>query len=246
MKLGHPVASGNTAHIYIVQDKIVKVFREDLPDGTSFYEAEKQRYALSKGHPVPKIIDVTKIDRRQALVMEKISGRTLGDLLLENRDQAEYYMELSVEIQQSIHRIKANSFEPMSKKLTRQIEMAEALTCNQKTALIRMLNEKSAKTELCHGDFHLFNLIMGEQVTIIDWVDASAGDRRADVYRTYLLYTQSSSELAKMYLQLYCKKSGLSKEEIMEWAPIVAGARLAEGVLSEDNGRLLEIVDQYI
>lgn len=244
MELGYPIAAGNTAEVYIVQDKIVKVFREDLPEGTSSYEAEKQRYALSKGLPVPKIIEVTKIDGRQAIMMEKISGRTLGELLLENRNLAQHYMEMSIDIQQSIHRISADSFEPMTEKLTRQIGAAERLSQSQKTALFLKLSEMPVKKQLCHGDFHLFNLIMDDQVTIIDWVDASAGDSRADVYRTYLLYTQFSSELAELYLKLYCIKSGLSKDEIMEWAPIIAGARLSEGVISENSDRLLAIVDK--
>ncbi|MCA0990278.1 phosphotransferase family protein [Pseudalkalibacillus hwajinpoensis] len=244
MELGHPIAAGNTAKVYIVQDKIVKLFREDLPEGTSSYEAEKQRYALSKGLPVPKIMDVTKIDGRQAIIMEKISGRTLGERLLENKNLAHYYMEMSVNIQQNIHRINADAFEPMNEKLTRQIGTADRLSQSQKTALLFKLSEMPVKKQLCHGDLHLFNLIMGDNVTIIDWVDASAGDSRADVYRTYLLYTQFSSELAELYLQLYCTKSGLSKDEVMEWAPIIAGARLSEGVLSEDSDRLLEIVNK--
>ena len=244
MELGNPIAAGNTAKIYSDQNQIVKVFREDLPEGTSSYEAEKQRYALSKGLPVPKIIDVMKIDGRQAIKMEKISGPTLGELLLENKDLARHYMEMSINIQQSIHQISADSFEPMTEKLTRQIGTADRLSRSQKTTLLLKLSEMPVKKQLCHGDFHLFNLIMGNQVTIIDWVDASAGDSRADVYRTYLLYTQFSSELAELYLQLYCMKTGVSKEEIMEWAPIIAGARLAEGVLSEDSRRLLEIVDE--
>jgi len=244
MKLGNPIAAGNTAEIYSVQNQIVKVFRKDLPDGTSSYEAEKQRYALSKGLPVPKIIDVTKIGGRQAIIMEKISGRTLGERLLENKNLAHYYMEMSVNIQQNIHRINADAFEPMTKKLTHQIGTADRLSQSQKTALLFKLSEMPVKKQLCHGDFHLFNLIMGDHVTIIDWVDASAGDSRADVYRTYLLYTQFSSELAELYLQLYCMKTGVSKEEIMEWAPIIAGARLSEGVITEDSERLLKIVDE--
>ncbi|MFP3472522.1 hypothetical protein R0J90_20935, partial [Micrococcus sp. SIMBA_144] len=75
-------------------------------------------------------------------------------------------------------------------------------------------------------------------------VDSSAGDRRADVYRTYLLYSQVSKELANMYMRLYCEKSGLFKEEIFRWAPIIAAARLSERVSSEDPKRLLEIVHQ--
>jgi hypothetical protein len=48
-----------------------------------------------------------------------------------------------------------------------------------------------------------------------------------------------------MYLYFYCKKSGLSKDDIFQWAPIIAGARLSENVSSENNERLLKIVENY-
>jgi hypothetical protein len=48
-----------------------------------------------------------------------------------------------------------------------------------------------------------------------------------------------------MYLQIYCEKSGLVKDEVLQWAPIIAAARLAEIVPSENPERLLKIVYQY-
>jgi aminoglycoside phosphotransferase (APT) family kinase protein len=99
---------------------------------------------------------------------------------------------------------------------------------------------------LCHGDYHAFNLILNEDhVTIIDWVDASAGDIKADVYRTYLLYTQFSMDLADLYLRLYCDRSGIRQDEILLWAPIIAAGRLSENVSSEKESRLIELVNKY-
>ena len=60
-----------------------------------------------------------------------------------------------------------------------------------------------------------------KNVNIIDWVDASSGDIRADVFRTYLLYAQSHIELAEMYLQIYCNNTDLTRGEIFQWAPII-------------------------
>lgn len=71
------------------------------------------------------------------------------------------------------------------------------------------------------------------------------GDRRADVYRTFLLISQISRDLADRYLKLYCEKSELPKHEILQWAPIVAAARLAEDVASEKCERLLKIINEY-
>jgi thiamine kinase-like enzyme len=85
---------------------------------------------------------------------------------------------------------------PMTEKLSRQIESAHNLDNRHKSVLIQKMDKMTFENRLCHGDYHLFNLIMSDDnVTIIDWVDSSAGDIRADVYRTYLLYSQFSIEL---------------------------------------------------
>ncbi|WP_316571767.1 aminoglycoside phosphotransferase family protein [Neobacillus sp. YIM B06451] len=245
MKLGTPIAIGNTAKIFLHNNRIYKVFNDYLPETESFFESEKQKYAYSCGLPVPKIIDVTKIDGKQAIIMEFIKGRSIGNILSENMDQAEYYMNISVEIQQVIHKVEAYSIEHMAEKLSRQIESAYNLDNRHKSALIRRLNSMTFKSRLCHGDYHPYNLIMSDNnVTIIDWVDSSAGDIRADVYRTYLLLSHVSNELAEMYLRLYCEKSGLEKAEVLQWAPILAAARLSESVPSEDSKRLLDIINQ--
>jgi aminoglycoside phosphotransferase (APT) family kinase protein len=246
MNLGNPIASGNTAKIYLYENRIVKIFNDYLPDTESSNEANKQKYAYSCGLSVPKILDVTKIDGKQAIIMEYIKGRTIGDILSENMNQAEYYMNISVDIQQKIHMIAADSLEPMAEKLSRQIESADNLDKRHKIDLIQKLDSMTFEKRLCHGDYHLFNLIMSDnKVTIIDWVDASMGDIRADIYRTYLLYSHVSRELADLYLRLYCAKSDLSKDEIFQWAPIIAGARLSENVSSENSERLIEIVNHY-
>jgi aminoglycoside phosphotransferase (APT) family kinase protein len=247
MNLGTPMAIGNTAKIYLCEGKIVKIFNDYLPKTESLYEANKQRHAYSHGLNVPKVLDVTEIDGKQALIMEYIKGRTIGDLLYENVDQAEHFMNVSIDIQQKIHLVVADSLEPMIEKLRRQIEITTILEERHKSFLIQKLDSMTFENRLCHGDFHLFNLIISDngKVSIIDWVDSSAGDVRADIYRTYLLYSQFSVELAEMYLRLYLEKSGLSKEEIFQWAPIIAGARLSEIVSSEESGRLLDIVNHY-
>ena len=245
MILGDPIGEGNTAVIYLDEGKIVKVFKDHLPDTESAYEANKQRFAYACGLPVPKVLDVTKIDGKQAIIMEYIEGKTIGELFFEDMERAEYYIGLSIDIQQKIHQMRAESLEPMSEKIQRHLKDS-SLDEFQKEILIKKLNSMTYENRLCHGDFHLLNLIMsGGKVTIIDWVDASAGDIRADVCRTYLLYSERSIDVAELYLRLYCEKSGLVKEDILQWSPILAGARLTENVTTESREHLLAIVNQY-
>lgn len=247
MKLGNPIAMGNTAKIFLYKNKIIKLFNDYLPDTESVYEANKQSFAYSCGLSVPNVLDVTKINGKQAIIMEYVEGKTLGELLSENKEKLGYYMDLFVDSQRKIHLVKADSLEPMSEKLHRQIQSAHILDQRYKSHLLKKLDEMTFEKRLCHGDFHPFNLIIsGNDVTIIDWVDSSAGDVRADVYRTYLLYSQFSMYLADMYLLLYCEKSGCLKDEIFQWAPIIAGARLSEGGTSEQAEQLLKIVKKEV
>ncbi|RLQ92291.1 phosphotransferase family protein [Falsibacillus albus] len=246
MNLGDPIGIGNTAKIYLHNNRIFKIYNDHLPETEASYEAAKQEYAYSCGLPVPKVLDVATFEGKHALIMEYVNGRTFGDLAFENSERAAHLMELSVDIQLQIHAIKADSLEPMSDRLRRQLQSVTQLDDSQKSRLLQKLDAMTFENRLCHGDFHLYNLIASDdRVTIIDWVDASAGDLRADVYRSYLLYTQVSEELAELYLQLYCEKSGISKEDIFQWAPIIAAARLSEHVPTESEERLLEIVQQY-
>ncbi|WP_373687619.1 phosphotransferase [Virgibacillus proomii] len=65
-----------------------------------------------------------------------------------------------------------------------------------------MLNE----VKLCHGNYHLFNLILAnDHVTIIDWVDVSEGNGCADVYQSFSLYRQHSLEFVEKYLFYYVR-----------------------------------------
>jgi len=248
MILDAPIATGNTAEIYLHEGKLVKLFKAFLPDTAAEYEANKQRYAYSCGLPVPYVFEVTKINGIQAIIMEFVPGITIGSIILDDMAKAKQLMNLSVDVQLKIHAIDINAsgIELMTDKLHRQILSASTLNERQKYSLIEKLYSMQYEKRLCHGDYHVHNLILrGNTVTIIDWVDSIAGDTIADAYRTYLLYSQYSMELSDLYLRLYCEKSGLSHESIFAWEPIIAGARLSENINPAEANRLLEIVKKY-
>lgn len=99
MNLGNPIAKGNTAEIYLCDNKVVKLFKEYLPNTESLYEAQKQKYAYSCGLHVPKVFEVTEIKGRQAIIMEYVEGESVGELLLNNLSKAEHFISICVSIQ---------------------------------------------------------------------------------------------------------------------------------------------------
>ncbi|MFP3719514.1 aminoglycoside phosphotransferase family protein [Niallia circulans] len=247
MKFGKAIATGNTATIYVNDKTIMKVYKDYLPPAEAEMEARKQRFAHACGLPVPKVLDVTMVENKQVLIMEYIKGNTLGELLFKNEKKAEYYMSLSIDIQQQIHQHGGIALEPISYKWGRQIAESQILDEESKSLLLNKLKTMPQETRLCHGDLHLFNLVKAEgSVWIIDWVDAGAGDSLADVCRTYLLYAENYQDLADLYLHIYCSKTGLTKEDILQWIPIVAAARLSENISKENLDKLLKIIHHYL
>ena len=247
MELKNPIAAGNTAALYVDGDRIVKLFNEGLPAGEAKREAEKQNFAYACGLNVPKVFEVTQIGGRQAISMEYIAGKTIGALMQEAQENEAALLALSVELQIEMHQktVEKDALPPMREKLALQIQQATSLTEAWREALLTRLFELPAQQNLCHGDFHVYNLISTtERTTIIDWVDASAGTPCADACRTYLLYAGKSQEVAEAYLELYCGKSGAKREDVLMWLPIIAGARLSENLPDKEKARLLDIVEE--
>jgi aminoglycoside phosphotransferase (APT) family kinase protein len=109
---------------------------------------------------------------------------------------------------------------------------------------------------LCHGDFHLGNLL-GDWDTpvVIDWGDAARGDPLADVARTELLHRLGEPPpgtrrfllalipigrgiLADRYVSTYRRCRGIDEARLELWKLVRAAARLAEGIDSETESLL--------
>jgi aminoglycoside phosphotransferase (APT) family kinase protein len=111
--------------------------------------------------------------------------------------------------------------------------------------LLDALHSQPEADRVCHGDFHPANLLIsGNEANIIDWIDASRGNPLADVARTSIILrgavenAQVSNPLLKMlvklfhsiYLSQYFRLRQGGREEYRRWLPIVAAARLDEGI----------------
>ncbi len=66
---------------------------------------------------MPEILDVIKIENRQAVVMEYITGDTLGNMMLKDISHAAGYMRIAVKTQIKIHAVKGDGYPLMKDKL---------------------------------------------------------------------------------------------------------------------------------
>lgn len=230
------IAEGNSAHVYLDDNKIYKRFKPPISLDVARHEAKKQQLAHAAGLPVPDVDEVFDAEGFAVLVMEYVPGLSLGQLALKEPGRLAEYIDRSIQLQLAIHQIVPIEIESMVERLHSQIKRAPRLNEDEKNRLVTRMESFQFVSRLCHGDFHLHNLIQtGTGIMIIDWMDASLGDAQADICRTYLLFLEKYPELAEIYVSRYCDKSGTPRDEVLKWLPILAAARLSESVDSNQS-----------
>lgn len=80
----------------------------------------------------------------------------------------------------------------------------------------------------------------GQGFMVVDWLDACCGNPLADVCRTYVLLRHAMPDRAMGYLEAYASVIGSEVSGILAWLPLIAAARLTEGVANE-NDELLRL-----
>jgi aminoglycoside phosphotransferase (APT) family kinase protein len=113
------------------------------------------------------------------------------------------------------------------------------------------LRELPPGDRLCHGDFHLGNILgYFDAPVIIDWGSATRGNPVADVARTELLHrfgelppgsTGLLRVVAKVgrgllvsrYMRAYRRRRAVDRRALTQWTHVMAAARFIEGIEAE-------------
>ena len=231
MKLDRVIAVRNNKTIYRDGDKCVKVFNADYSKADVLNEALNQARIEETGLNIPKIKEVTVIDGKWAIIADFIDGKTLAQLMQENPEKIDEYLNLFVDLQLEVHSKKSPLLNKLKDKMNRKISQAD-LDATTRYELHTRLESMPKHNKVCHGDFNPSNIIITDdkKAFILDWSHATQGNASADVARTYLLFClEGKKELAEKYLNLFCKKSDTAKQYVQKWMPIVAASQSVKG-----------------
>lgn len=231
MNFENVLAERKNKVIYRDGDKAVKVFDENFSKSDVLNEALNQARVEETGLNIPKITEVTKTNGKWAIVSDFIEGKTLATLMEENPDKIDEYLELFVNIQIEIQSKRSPLLNKLWDKMKRKIDET-TLDATTKYDLQTRLNGMPKHHKVCHGDFNPSNIIITPDGTpfVLDWSHATQGNASADVARTYLLFClKGKEELAKKYLDLFCKKTDTARQYVQQWLPIVAASQSVKG-----------------
>lgn len=242
--LDNPIAERSTKTVYKDNDKTIKLFVPDYSKSDILNEALNQARVEETGLNIPKLVEVTKIDDRWALVSEHIEGRTLQSLMDEEPEKLEEYLNLFVDTQINILSKEAPLLNKLKDKMQRKIEEAD-ISNEIKYELNTRLEGMPKHKKICHGDFNPSNVIIKEngEIYVIDWAHVTQGNGSADAARTYLLFClEGKKEVANRYLDLFSAKTEIEKQYIQRWIPIVAATHLSKA-REEEKQFLMNWID---
>lgn len=231
MKLDRVIAVRNSKTIFRDGDRCIKAFGVEHSKADVLNEALNQARVESTALNIPKVIEVSKIDGKWAIVSEFIAGTTLAELMEKNPDKRDEYLELFVDLQMKMHNQKCPMLNKLKDKMNRKISEAD-ISDTTRYELHTRLEGMPKHTKVCHGDFNPSNIIITETGIpyIIDWSHATQGNASADVARTYLLFCLAGDrEFADKYLKLFCDKSNTAMKYVQKWLPIVAASQSVKG-----------------
>lgn len=230
--LNEPIAERKTKTVYKDGNKTIKLFVENYSKAAILNEALIQaRVEENTDLKISKLLEVTKVENRWALVTEYVDGTPLDVLMEQNPEQEEEYLGVFIDMQLEVLSKRVPSLNRIKDKYKRRLEAANNLDENVKYELLQRLQGMENHDKLCHGDFNPSNIIIKEngEHYIIDWAHATQGNASADVARTFLIFAmERKEELAEKYLDMYCKKANADKQLIQRWIPIVAAIRLTK------------------
>ena len=231
MKLDNVLAERKNKVIYRDGDLAAKVFDESFPKSDILNEALNQARVEETGLNIPKVEEVTKIDGKWAIISTYIEGKTLKQLMDENPDKIDEYLELFVNVQIDILNKKAPLLNKLHDKMNRKISETD-LDATTRYDLHTRLSGMPKHTKVCHGDFNPSNIIIAEDGTpyVLDWSHATQGNGAADAARTYLLFRlKKEDEIAEKYMKLFCTKTDTARQYVNQWLPIVAASQSVKG-----------------
>ena len=231
MNLDRVIAVRNDKTVYRDGDTTVKVFNEAYTKADVLNEALNHARIEETGLNVSKVVEVTMIDGKWAIVFDYIKGKTLAQFIEENPDKKAEYIELLVDLQMEVHSKSCPLLNKLKDKMSRKVADTE-FDATTRYDLYARINDMPKHNKVCHGDFNPSNIVIAENGTpyILDWSHATQGNASADVARTYLLFWLNGDiSGAEIYLDKFCEKSNTEKQYVKKWMPLVAAAQSLEG-----------------
>lgn len=242
------LAAGRTSDVYEYgSGNVVKVPRPDVPDHWALLEAEYTAAVRTLDVPAPSVIEVIQINGRNAIVLERIDGRSMWEHMVDEPGRIPELAATLASTQRAIFTAGLPAgLEGLVDRMSRKIDEVDRIPVDERRDAIQLLRSLRKGAALLHGDLHPGNVLMTERgPLVIDWFDASIGHPVSDIVRSSILMRPvgdrgdsphlpgaNPTMLAELHDSYIEAMSDLLVDEpaaLRDWEALSALSRLSEG-----------------
>ena len=259
--LGDVVARGSRSLVHAYgRGAVIKVPKPSTPDSWIHSEAHYVEAVRAVGAPAPSLLGIEQVFGRPASVWERVDGPSLWEQVVHAPDRSADVGRRLADVQLALFELVPPVTLPDQRdRLISKIRWSAANMDASLGVALELLPPRVGRPRLCHGDLHPSNVIVSrEGPVLVDWFDASRGDRVADVARSLLTLLAHGAAtpshlpgsdpatlavLTQAYLSRLQESLDISPDLLAHWQAINAAGRLAEGVAPEP---LLEVWRRFV
>lgn len=212
-------------------------------------EAVVHEWLADRGLPVPRILAVVEpgeVLDRPIQVIVRAPGVTMLDAVTRRPWQVGRLLDRFTSLHVRLHALDPAGLPTDADVLDRRLRLPRRVAAAigdvglaDGIAIVESWADRlhDAPASVCHGDFHPLNLLVdGDDVAIIDWTDAGAGDHHCDVARTAALFdlapiaasnaverrvlAVAGPWLGRRYLRAYAARGTLDPDRLALWTPL--------------------------
>lgn len=254
------IGAGACGEVYrLNEETIIKLYYDHVSQESIELEKSLAKKAFVLGVPTAISYDIVESNGRTGVVYELINSKTIGELIRENPDRLEAYVDQYVAVCKEIHMIDgAGTNLPDFKELNRiDLAKVEDITQEERELLSAFLEAVPDDTHCVHGDLNINNImVQNGECCLIDMGEFSTGSPLFDISRIvfsmeyaapaedafndfYHMPQKQVTQIYRMFLNKYfaCDslEEALAKDEKLKWLYPLAWFRCVTGMYKKDR-----------
>jgi aminoglycoside phosphotransferase (APT) family kinase protein len=188
---GRLVGQGREAEIFEWGDgAVLRLMRDPTWGERARQQEAAMRAALEAGAPVPAVRELVEFDGRPGLVMDRVDGPAMMDALARAPWTLWSMARRLGDLHAKVNSIEAPPVVPDQREYLRGriAEVGDLIPEHLRTWATEVLDGLPDGDRLCHGDYHVSNVLMGRSgPMVIDWTRVTRGHPTGDFARSLLL-----------------------------------------------------------
>jgi hypothetical protein len=189
--LGEKIGEGATADVHAwAPGQVVRLFKADFPQRLARHEARMTRAAFAAGTSAPEGFDEVTVDGRFGIVLARLDGPTLRQLLLTRAVTSEQAGSILAAQYLSVHKTPPPP-DVLSLRKMFEYGYRDVLPPHIAPGILALIERLPPGDVLCHKDLHAGNVIMtADGPRIIDWLAMVRADAALDLGRCHLHFSE--------------------------------------------------------